>query len=275
MPNPNPPFSIQEYQSRLEKTRLEMQKAELEVLFLTDPSNMAWLTGYDGWSFYVHQGVLVTLDNDPIWWGRGIDLAGANRTVWMNDAQNRGYEDVYVQNPKRHPKSDLAEILREISVSNKTLGVELDNYYFSAKAHQTLEVEGIKTQDATGLVNWLRAKRSEAEIEYMRRAGKIVTRMHQTILETAEPGMRKNDLVAEVYRTGIQGADGHWGDYPAIVPMAPSGLDATAAHLTWDDAPLKKGHWHIFRNCRRISKVSMPSIKNLILRFGSRKVSKS
>ena len=51
MPNANPAFSILEYQSRLEKTRLAMQKAELEVLLLTDPSNMAWLTGYDGWSF--------------------------------------------------------------------------------------------------------------------------------------------------------------------------------------------------------------------------------
>jgi len=265
MPNPNPPFSILEYQSRLEKTRLAMQKAELEVLLLTDPSNMAWLTGYDGWSFYVHQGVLVTLDNDPIWWGRGIDLAGANRTVWMNDAQNSGYEDAYVQNPKRHPMSDLAEILRDLSVSNKTLGVELDNYYFSAKAHQTLEAEGIKTQDATGLVNWLRAKKSEAEIEYMRRAGKIVTRMHQTILEAAKPGMRKNDLVAEIYRTGIQGADGHWGDYPSIFPMAPSGLEATAAHLTWDDAPLEKDIGTFFEIAGAYRRYQCPQSRTLFL----------
>ena len=28
--------------------------------------------------------------------------------------------------------------------------------------------------------------------------------------------------------------DDDWGDYPAIVPLTPSGLDATAAHLTWN-----------------------------------------
>ena len=36
-----------------------MDAAGVEVLFTCDPSNMAWLTGYDGWSFYVHQGVII------------------------------------------------------------------------------------------------------------------------------------------------------------------------------------------------------------------------
>lgn len=43
-----------------------MDRAGLDALFVTDPSNMAWLTGYDGWSFYVHQGVLVRPEGEPI-----------------------------------------------------------------------------------------------------------------------------------------------------------------------------------------------------------------
>ncbi|MDG2340905.1 MAG: M24 family metallopeptidase, partial [Paracoccaceae bacterium] len=34
--------------------------------------------------------------------------------------------------------------------------------------------------------------------------------------------------------------------YPAIIPLTPSGLDATAAHLTWDGAPMKKGEATFF-----------------------------
>ena len=70
--------------------------------------------------------------------------------------------------------------------------------------------------------------------------------MHRVILEVAEPGMAKNKLVAEITKSGIEGADGQWGDYPAIVPMAPSGLDATAAHLTWDDRPMRAGEATFF-----------------------------
>ena len=265
MTNPNPPFTHEEYQDRLAKVRTAMQSENLEVLFVTDPSNMAWLTGYDGWSFYVHQGVLVTLDQTPIWWGRGIDQPGALRTVWMPDDCNQGYDDTYVQNPEKHPMEDLAMVLREMGLENKTLGVETDNYYFSAEAYRTLLNENISIQNATGLVNWQRAVKSPTEIEFMRRAAKIVTHMHATILETAVPGMRKNDLVAEIYRAGIQGTDGHWGDYPAIVPMAPSGMDATAAHLTWDDAPLEKDIGTFFEIAGAYRRYQCPQSRTLFL----------
>ena len=65
--------------------------------------------------------------------------------------------------------------------------------------------------------------------------------MHQDILEHIEPGMRKNELVARIYATGITGADGHGGDYPAIVPLLPTGADAAAPHLTWDDTSFARG----------------------------------
>ena len=55
--------------------------AGAEVLIVTDPSNMAWLTGYDGWSFYVHQAVVLPLQDRPYWWGRRQDANGALRTV--------------------------------------------------------------------------------------------------------------------------------------------------------------------------------------------------
>ena len=58
---------------------------------------MSWLTGYDGWSFYVHQCVLVLPDQEPVWYGRGIDANGAKRTVHMSDDNIIGYADHYVQ----------------------------------------------------------------------------------------------------------------------------------------------------------------------------------
>ena len=74
----------------------------------------------------------------------------------------------------------------------------------------------------------------------MRRAARIAEAMHARIFELVEPGLPKNELVAEIYRTAIRGADGHGGDYPAIVPLLPSGIDASAPHLTWDERPFKK-----------------------------------
>ncbi|MCQ0987574.1 ectoine hydrolase DoeA [Jiella marina] len=248
MSEPTLRFSRDEYAERLKKTRAAMAKAGVELLYVSDPSNMAWLTGYDGWSFYVHQGVLVGPQGEPVWFGRAMDAHGAKRTAYLAPDNIVGYPDHYVQSTERHPMDYLATVIAERGWDKLTIGVEMDNYWFSAAAFQSLKTHlpNARFVDATALVNWQRAVKSATELDYMRIAGRIVTKMHERIAEVMEPGMRKCDLVAEIYDVGIRGVDGHGGDYPAIVPMLPSGPDAVAPHLTWDDKPLKKGEGTFF-----------------------------
>jgi ectoine hydrolase len=235
------PFSFAEYERRLSKTRAAMVAAGLDTLFVTDPSNQAWLTGYDGWSFYVHQGVIVPQECEPIWWGRHMDMLGGRRTCWMQQDNIVGYGDHYVQSTIRHPMEDLAEQLRARGLDRGRIGVEMENYYYSAKAHNVLgaELPDATLSDATALVNWQRLIKSADEIAFIRKAARISDKVMQTAIERAAPGVRKNDLVADILHAGITGVGEDWGDYPAILPLTPSGLDATAAHLTWDGSPMR------------------------------------
>ena len=241
-------FTKEEYQRRIAGTRSAMEAEGIDVLVVSDPSNMAWLTGYDGWSFYVHQCVLLTGEGEPLWFGRGQDAAGAERTVFMGSDAIIGYADEYVQSTERHPMDRLAALLDEKGLGRARIGVELDNYYYSAAAHAALGrgLPNARLIDTTGLVNWQRAVKSAAEIERMERAARIVEAMHARIAELAEPGMRKCDLVAEIFATGVRGTPEFGGDYPAIVPLLPSGPDAAAPHLTWDDQPLRHGEGTFF-----------------------------
>jgi ectoine hydrolase len=228
---------------------------------------MAWLTGYDGWSFYVHQGVLVFPDEDPIWWGRGQDRNGAIRTAWIDEDRMIPYADHYVQSTERHPMQTLAEIIRSKGYETKRIGLELENYYFSAKAYLTLQQElpNATLVDATALVNWQRAVKSAREIEYMGRAARIVEAMHARIREVAEPGLRKCDIVAEILNAGVRGVGDFGGDYAAIVPLTPSGKDASAAHLTWDDRPMKSGEGTYFEIAGCYRRYHAPLSRTLFL----------
>jgi len=263
----SPSFPDREYHDRIEKTRAVMEAEGFNLLIISDPSNMAWISGYDGWSFYVHQAVLLSMDQDPVWWGRGIDAPGAERTVFMHEDDIHAYDDSFVQNPDKHPMEDLSRLIAAYGWAGCRIGVEMDNYYFSAKAYQSLLTHCPKAQfdDSTGLVNWQRAIKSPMEIIYLRRAADIVTAMHARIAEVAEPGLPKNQLVAEIYHTGITGVGGHWGDYPAMAPMAPSGLDATAAHLTWDDTPLRTGEATFFEIAGVHRRYHCPQSRTLFL----------
>jgi ectoine hydrolase len=236
-------FSRAEYAERLRKTRAAMERAGIELLFVSDPSNMAWLTGYDGWSFYVHQGVLLLPGGEPIWFGRGQDANGAKRTTWLTHDNIVGYPDHYVQSTERHPIDVLARVIGERGWSRLSIGLEMDNYWFSAAAFASLQrhLPNARFRDATALVNWQRAVKSPTELEYMRRAARIVEAMHRTAVEIAEVGVRKCDIAAALLKTGTSGLEDFGGDYPAIVPLIASGSDATAPHLTWDERPLRAG----------------------------------
>jgi ectoine hydrolase len=242
-------FSDAEYENRLARTRAAMEAAGLDVLVMSDPSNMAWLTGYDGWSFYVHQAVIVGPTGDPVWFGREQDAQGAIRTCYMAHADIIGYPDYFVQSTERHPMDYLAAKLTERAWHTGRIGVEMDNYWFSAKGFQSLSA-GLPQPlvDAAGLVNWLRGVKSPAELDRMRKAARLVERMHARIAERVEPGIRKCDLVAEIYDAALRYDPGlgFGGDYPAIVPLLPSGTDAAAPHLTWDDQPMREGEGTFF-----------------------------
>jgi ectoine hydrolase len=241
-------FPLEEYHRRIARTRQAMAARGIDLILVSDPSNMAWLTGYDGWSFYVHQGVLLGMEGEPVWWGRGMDAQGAKRTVFMHHDNIVGYDDTYVQNPLKHPMKQLAQVIKERGWDQGRIGVEMDNYWFTAAAHEALRgpLDDASFVDATGLVNWQRMVKSENEVTFIRRAAAIVDAMHARVIELVEPGLPKNVLVAEIQKQAALGANGHWGDYCAFVPMLPSGVDATAPHLTWDDRPFNDNEGTFF-----------------------------
>lgn len=250
MVEPTLHFSHDEYARRIQKTCVAMQAAGVELLVVSDPANMAWLTGYDGCSYYVHQAVLLGIEGEPIWFGRQQDCQGAFRTCFMAKDKVIGYPDHYVQSTERHPMDFLAERIADLGWAAARVGVEKDNYWFSAAAFESLmrHLPNARFFDATGLVNWQRAVKSEQELTYMRTAARLTERIHRRIAELAEPGVRKCDLAAEIYDAGLRYDPdlGAGGDYPAIVPLMPSGAAAAAPHLTWNDEPLRAGEGTFF-----------------------------
>lgn len=267
MASQNASFSADEYWRRLKIVRTAMMDKNIELLFVEDPSNIAWITGYDGWSFYTHQGAIVFQDRNPAWWGRAQDKNGALRTVWMADDDVTYYPDHFVQSTTCHPMEDLADKIREWGYESKSIGLEMENYYFTVNAYLTLQKELPKAKlvDATSLVNLCRALKSDEEIAFMRKAAGISQKIMTGIIERAKPGLRKNELVGEIYRDAMVGVNGAWGDYPSIVPLLPSGRDASAPHLTWDGRELRRGEATFFEISGCYRRYHAPFCRTLFL----------
>ncbi len=259
-------FTTTEYARRLQKTRAAMATRGFKTLVICDPSNMAWLTGYDGWSFYVPQAVILHEEGMPLWWGRTQDKPGAALTTWLEADCLFDWPEEHVQHTEHHPFDSLVTLLKEYGWTD-AVGVEMDNYYYSARSHQILET-GLGRDnlgDATGLVNWQRAVKSEQELHLMRSAGRLSAHMHAVLRAEFNEGIAKNALVARVQAAGIEGLPDLPGDYAAIAPIAPSGIEASASHITWNDRPLAQGEATYFEISGCVRRYHCPISRTLFL----------
>jgi len=247
-PDVRPPlFSPGEYDRRLRAVRERMAHQGLSALIVTDPSNLFYLTGYDAWSFYTPQMLFVPEDGDMLLFLREMDANGAFRTSWLPPDQIIGYPERYVQRPHLHPFDWVAFALRRrgriAPAARGCVGLEMDAHFFSPKGYRALvnALPEWTLVDCFELVNWVRAVKSDAEIQYMRTAARVTTAAMQAAIDAVEPGAAQHRVAARIAQAQAEGVGEAWGDFPAIVPLLPTGASADTPHLTWSDRVLREG----------------------------------
>ncbi len=235
------PFPFTEYQKRVQRVKERMQHAGFDLLISQDPANLTWLTGFDGWSFYTPQAVLVHLDEPvPIWFGRAQDARSAHITTDLPADNIIAYSESLVHHPQLHPYDELCDLVKARGWERAAIGVELDAHYYTARAHQHLQqgLSDARISDNHGLVNWSRLIKSEAEITYMHEAGKIVTATMDKAIERLRPGVKEFELAADIYHAQVTGIGNIFGDYTSLCPLIQVDEGTSTPHLTWTDSPI-------------------------------------
>jgi ectoine hydrolase len=239
-----PVFAVEEYARRNAMVQDALSVRGLDGMLCCDPADMNWLTGYDGWSFYVPQGVLVIAgDPVPYWIGRGIDLPGARLTCWMEPERLHAYGDTYVENPPRHAMEFFAQVAHHRGLARGQLGIETDGYSFSPRARDVLaaRLPNCTLTPADGLVAWLRIVKSAPELALMREAAQIADTAMAAGVAVIAPGVPEAQAAAAITAAQVVGFEGRAGAYPAEWVTMPSGPRAQAAHLSWADRSYTAG----------------------------------
>jgi Xaa-Pro aminopeptidase len=231
------PFPREEYETRLSRIRTEMSRRGLDLLLVNDIANQHYTTAYDGWSFYTPQMVIVPLSGEPVWIGRAMDAAGGKLTAWMRPENVVGFPEDHVQHPDRHPLDFIGRWISDKGWGRGRIGVELEAYYYSPKAHAHL-VQALPEAtviDADLLVNWIRAVKSPAEIAYLRKAARLAEAAVKAAYDTIAPEVRECDAVAAIQAVQYASQPDFAGDITALPPTILAGENSAAPHLMWSD----------------------------------------
>ena len=228
-------FTKEEYKTRLKKVQKSMQDKGIELLISSDTANMNYLTGYDAWSFYYAQAVIVHVNaEEPQCWIRKQDSGGAYIKTYLKNENIIAYDERYIHTWPIHPYDNLVEIMKEKKWDKLTIGLEMDSHYFTAFCYEKLKqgLPNANLLDSKRLVNWARVIKSDAEIKIMESAALISEKGMQTAIDIINPGIRQCDAVGEIQKALFNGTPEFGGEYSSIATLLPTGKGTSASHLT-------------------------------------------
>ena len=237
-------FSKNEFKDRLKKVQLSMQKKGIDLLISQDTANINYLTGYDAWSFYYAQCVIVHINADePICFIRAQDAGGAFIKTYLKKENIIIYDEKYIHTWPSHPYDALVDLLKKNKWDKLNIGVEMDAHYFTAYCYEKIKqgLPNATIKDSERLVNWVRVIKSNTEIDFMKKAAIISENAMNTAIEIINPGVRQCDAVAEIQKTLFKGTSDYGGEYASITTLLPTGKGTSASHLTASDEKFVSG----------------------------------
>lgn len=112
--------------------------------------------GYDGWFFYVYQGVIFGMEGVLIWWGCYMDMLGGWWICWMGYDDILGYGDYFIQLIVYYLMQDFVEQFVVCGFESVWIGVEMENYYYFVKVYDVLVsvLLNVCFVDVIVVVNW-------------------------------------------------------------------------------------------------------------------------
>ena len=118
-------FTVDEYQERLRRIHNLMEEKEIDGLVLSDPSNLAYVTGYRSYltgSKFRPFMAIVPRGEEPILILPNLEVGSGRKTSWCSDVRGWG-TGIYADAPD--PFALVKTVLQEKKLHRGSLAAEL------------------------------------------------------------------------------------------------------------------------------------------------------
>ncbi|MEM9472364.1 MAG: aminopeptidase P family N-terminal domain-containing protein, partial [Pseudomonadota bacterium] len=186
-------FENKEYKARQKKVIKELTARGLDGLLMFQQESMYYLTGYDTFGFCFFQCLYLGTDGRMALLTRSADLRQAQHTSTIEDIR------IWTDEAGAQPAVQLRDMLASLGAKGKKLGIENESYglvHSNGLAVDAALGGWCKLQDASRLVDAIRAVKSEAELKYVRKAGRLGDAALKAAIEATRADADEGDILA-------------------------------------------------------------------------------
>ena len=212
-------FSKEEFSKRKINVLQSMKEQKIDALLMFRQESMYWLTGYDTFGYVFFQTLVLDNKGNIILLTRAPDLRQAQNTSDIEDIR------IWVDKDGSNPANDLKDILEELSLKGKKIGVEYEAYGLTGRnalrLNKSLE-DFCNIEDQSELITKLRVIKSPEEIVYVKKAAELADLALEQAWKHTKGGASEAKILAEMQKIVLEGG----GDYPANEYIIGSGHNA-------------------------------------------------
>jgi len=212
-------FSKEEFSKRKINVLQSMKEQKLDAILMFRQESMYWLTGYDTFGYVFFQTLVLDIKGNIILLTRAPDLRQAQNTSDIEDIR------IWVDKDGSNPANDLKNILEELSLKGKKIGVEYEAYGLTGRnalrLNKSLE-NFCSIEDQSELITKLRVIKSPEEIVYVKKAAELADLALDQAWKYIRGGASEAKILAEMQKIVLEGG----GDYPANEYIIGSGQNA-------------------------------------------------
>ena len=226
------PFTDDELTRRVAIARMEMATRGLDLILLSAPEQVFYLTGLDHWGYFAPHVLMVPADGDLVLVTRAME-----HVVIRNQVRNA----IFIGHTDSETAAELVIKHLKGSTSGKTIGIEAGSAGLSYAMGETLkqQIDAGSWVDITGMLDEIRLVKSEQEQDYMRKAALASDAGTQAAIDVIHDGAREADVAAECLSAMTRAG----GTPPGFGPFLRPFHRMAEEHTTWGDG---KHHEAVF-----------------------------
>jgi Xaa-Pro aminopeptidase len=198
------------HEQRLAKCARLMKEAGLDVLLLTKPANMFYLTGDGRLCAYA----MITQDGKVALGVPSTDVEDVRRLAQFDHIA--GFEDEVGM------IHSIAHHFEHFGIRQGTVGLEhtfLTQSMMAMMTHPHAKPEGIVAKDCTHILSQLRLVKEADEIESIMRSARVASEGMKAAVQAVQPGRTESQIAAEAeYAMRQAGAEEFWRTYVSSGP---------------------------------------------------------
>ncbi|MCJ8145038.1 Xaa-Pro peptidase family protein [Ancylobacter sp. A5.8] len=222
-------FPKAEYDARVAKARAGLAEAGIDVMIVTGPENIFYLTGQQTPGYYTFQALVLPVEGDPVFVVRQLE--------YFNFVANTYITDAAIYQDTDDPVRFLVSLIEARGLKGKRVAIDKRGWFLPIATYEALLAALGSVHDAAGVVEKLRMVKSPLEVEKLAIAATYVDAGLRAGLAAVRAGNTENDIVAAMMGAAIEAGS----EYMGMEPLVSSGPRSGVPHGTWKRREMKAG----------------------------------